>query len=170
MPAKRAKRRDSKDLKENPYAGITGKLGHDNLRSNFKLKSQAELHERTSKKQKKLSQATKQLKLMKKEKIKKRQDNVAVRKNILLLFCFFISYLSSYLPYVTCLRISNNVIYIKWMVFLSLPFFCVQAKQKSREIDDAEDANFNKLVDNYRNKVMRLNRKKSKWYESSNKS
>lgn len=32
---------------------------------------------------------------------------------------------------------------------------------------DADDANFNKLLNNYRTKLKGINLKKSKWYESS---
>lgn len=92
VPAKRVKVRKSNDLDEKPYAGTTSKLGQDKLRSNFNLKSQAELHTRTVKKQKKLNKVTKQLDVMKKEKTKKKQDNMPVRY-INFQYIFYISYL-----------------------------------------------------------------------------
>lgn len=79
VPAKRVKVRKLNDLDEKSYAGMTSKLGQDKLRSNFNLKSQADLHTRTVKKQKKLSKATKQLNVVKKEKTKNKQDNMPVR-------------------------------------------------------------------------------------------
>lgn len=79
VPAKRIKIRKINELNERPYAGMASKLGQDKLRSNFNLKSQAELHTRTVKKQKKLNKATKQLDVAKKEKTKKKQDNMPVR-------------------------------------------------------------------------------------------
>lgn len=117
VPAKRVKVRKLKDPNEKSFAGTAGKLGQDKLRSNFNLKSQAELHKRTVKKQKKLNKATKQLNVVKKEKIKNKQDNMPIKKT-----------------------------------------------KKS----DADDANFNKLLNNYRNKLKGIDLKKSKWYESSN--
>lgn len=77
VSTKRVKVRKLND--EKSYAGITSKLGQDKLRSNFNLKSQAELHTQTVKKQKKLSKATKQLDIVKKEKAQKKQDNMPVR-------------------------------------------------------------------------------------------
>lgn len=79
VSAKRVKVRKLNDSDEKPYAGMTSKLGQDKLRSNFNLKSQAELHMRAVKKQKKLSKVTKQLDIVKKEKVKKKQDNKPVR-------------------------------------------------------------------------------------------
>lgn len=79
VPAKRIKARKLNDLDEKSYTGITSKLGQDKLRSNFSLKSQADLHTRTVKKQKKLNKATKQLNIVKKEKRKNKQDNMPVR-------------------------------------------------------------------------------------------
>ncbi|XP_028047298.1 RNA-binding protein 28 isoform X2 [Monomorium pharaonis] len=76
VSVKRVKVRKSNDLDEKPYAGMIGKVGYDKLRSNFNLKSQAELHTRTVKKQKKLKKTTKQLEIVKKEKIKRKQDNI----------------------------------------------------------------------------------------------
>lgn len=78
VPAKRIKARKLNDLDEKSYAGITSKLGQDKLRSNFNLKSQADLHTQTVKKQKKLNKATKQLNIVKKEKRKNKQDNMPV--------------------------------------------------------------------------------------------
>lgn len=75
------------ELNEKPYTGITGKLGQDKLRSNFKLKSQAELHMRTMKKQKKLTKTIKQLEVAEKAKIKKMQDNMPVRLFIYFIYC-----------------------------------------------------------------------------------
>lgn len=74
------------ELNEKPYTGITSKLGQDKLRSNFKLKSQAELHKRTTKKQKKLTKTIKQLEVAKKVKTKKMQDNMPVRYIIYYIF------------------------------------------------------------------------------------
>ncbi|XP_018051316.1 PREDICTED: RNA-binding protein 28 isoform X1 [Atta colombica] len=116
VPTKRVKVRKLNDQEEKSYAGMTSKLGQDKLRSNFNLKSQAELHTMTVKKQKKLNKAAKQLNIVKQEKIKKRQDSMPLKK----------------------------------------------AKKL-----DADDANFNKLLNNYRNKLKGIDLKKSKWYESS---
>ncbi|XP_012061488.1 PREDICTED: RNA-binding protein 28 [Atta cephalotes] len=116
VPTKRVKVRKLNDQEEKSYAGMTSKLGQDKLRSNFNLKSQAELHTMTVKKQKKLNKAAKQLNVVKQEKIKKRQDSMPLKK----------------------------------------------AKKL-----DADDANFNKLLNNYRNKLKGIDLKKSKWYESS---
>ncbi|XP_024883836.1 RNA-binding protein 28-like [Temnothorax curvispinosus] len=116
VSAKRVKVRKLNDPDDKPYAGTTGKLGQDKLRSNFNLKSQAELHTRAVKKQKKMSKTIKQLDIVKKEKAKNKQDNMPVK----------------------------------------------QTKKF-----DADDANFNKLLNNYRNKLKGINLKKSKWYESS---
>lgn len=41
-------------------------------------------------------------------------------------------------------------------------------KQKKKL--DADDTNFNNLLDTYRNKLKGINLKKSKWYESSKES
>ncbi|KYN07053.1 PREDICTED: RNA-binding protein 28 [Cyphomyrmex costatus] len=112
---KRVKVRKLND-QEKSYAGMTSKLGQDKLRSNFNLKSQAALHTMTVKKQKKLNKTAKQLNIVKKEKMKKRQDNIPLKK----------------------------------------------AKKF-----DADDAKFNKLLNNYRNKLKGIDLKKSKWYESS---
>jgi len=79
ISAKRVKVKKLNNLNEKPYAGMTSKLGQDKLRSNFNLKSQAELHMRTVKKQKKLNKVIKQLDIVKKEKTKKKQDNIPVR-------------------------------------------------------------------------------------------
>lgn len=76
------------ELNEKSYTGITSKLGQDKLRSNFKLKSQANLHMRTMKKQKKLTKTIKQLEVMKKAKTKKMQDNMPVRYMISSIFYF----------------------------------------------------------------------------------
>ncbi|XP_011257211.2 RNA-binding protein 28 [Camponotus floridanus] len=70
------------ELNEKSYTGITGKLGQDKLRSNFKLKSQADLHMRTMKKQKKLTKTIKQLEVVKKAKTKKMQDNMPATKQV----------------------------------------------------------------------------------------
>ncbi|KYN22776.1 PREDICTED: RNA-binding protein 28 [Trachymyrmex cornetzi] len=115
VPTKRVKVRKLNDQEEKSYAGMTSKFGQDKLRSNFNLKSQADLHTMTVKKQKKLNKAAKQLNIVKQEKIKKRQDNVPLKK----------------------------------------------AKKF-----DTDDANFNKLLNNYRNKLKGIDLKKSKWYES----
>ncbi|KAL6258760.1 hypothetical protein P5V15_010708 [Pogonomyrmex californicus] len=117
ISAKRVKVRKLNDSDEKPYTGITSKLGQDKLRSKFKLKTQAELHMRAIKKQKKLNKTTKQLNIVKKEKIKEKQDNKTMK----------------------------------------------QTKKF-----DADDTNFNKLLNNYRNKLKGIDLKKSKWYESSN--
>ncbi|XP_018299989.1 RNA-binding protein 28 isoform X2 [Mycetomoellerius zeteki] len=116
VPTKRVKVRKLNDQEEKSYAGMTSKLGQDKLRSNFNLKSQAVLHTTTVKKQKKLNKAAKQLNIVKKEKIKKRQDSMPLKKT---------------------------------------------------KKFDADDANFNKLLNNYRNKLKGIDLKKSKWYESS---
>lgn len=63
-----------------PYAGITGKLGQDKLRSKYNLKSQAQLHTQSVKKEKKLSKAAKELKIARKEKARRRQENMPVRR------------------------------------------------------------------------------------------
>lgn len=76
------------ELNEKLYTGITSKLGQDKLRSNFKIKSQAELHMRTMKKQKKLTKTIKQLEVAKKAKTKKIQDNMPVRYMISSIFYF----------------------------------------------------------------------------------
>ncbi|KAG5321548.1 RBM28 protein, partial [Acromyrmex heyeri] len=86
VPTKRVKVRKLNDQEEKSYAGMTSKL------------------------------AAKQLNIVKQEKIKKRQDNVPLKK-------------------------AKNF--------------------------DADDANFNKLLNNYRNKLKGIDLKKSKWYESS---
>lgn len=117
ISAKRVKVRKLNDPDEKPYTGMISKLGHDKLRSNFNLKSQVELHTRTVKKQNKFNKATKQLENVKKEKIKRKQDNMPMKKTKKL---------------------------------------------------DADDINFNKLLNNYRNKLKGIDFKKSKWYESSN--
>lgn len=92
VPAKRVKVRKLNVPNEKPYVGTTSKLGQDKLRSNFNLKSQAELHTRTVKKQKKLSKTIKQLDIVKKEKTKKKQDNMPVR--YILILYIYISYIS----------------------------------------------------------------------------
>ena len=79
VSTKRVKVRKLNDQEEKSYAGMISKLGQDKLRSNFNLKSQAELHTMTVKKQKKLNKAAKQLNIVKQEKIKKRQDSMPVR-------------------------------------------------------------------------------------------
>lgn len=79
LPNNPVKAKKLNDLNEKPYAGIVGKLGHDKLRSNFNLRSQAKLHMRVTKKEKKLNRATKQADITKKEKAKKKQGNVPVR-------------------------------------------------------------------------------------------
>lgn len=79
VPAKRVKARKSNDLEEKSYAGIAAKVGQNNLRSNFKLKSQVALHTQTVKKQRKLNKAKKQLKIIKQEKAKNKRDNMPVR-------------------------------------------------------------------------------------------
>lgn len=89
VPAKRVKVKKLNDISEKPYSGMTSKLGQTKLRSNFNLKSQAELHMQTVKKQKKLNKVSKQLDIMKKEKIKKKQDNMSVR----FLIYFIVSYI-----------------------------------------------------------------------------
>ncbi|EZA60041.1 RNA-binding protein [Ooceraea biroi] len=119
VPIKRLKARKSDNSDEKPYAGITGNLGQDRLRSNYNLKSQAQLHMQTVKKQKKVNKMTKELKTLKKEKAKRRQENMPV-------------------------------------------------KQKKKF--DEDDANFNKLLNNYRSKLKGINLKKSKWYESTSQS
>lgn len=122
IPTKRIKARKviENELNEKSYTGITSKLGQDKLRSNFKLKSQAELHMRAVKKQKKLTKTIKQLEVAKKAKTKKMQDNMATMKQV-----------------------------------------------KKCDLD-ANDTNFNMLLNNYRSKLKGINIKKSKWYESSN--
>lgn len=98
VSAKRVKGRKLNDSNEKPYSGMTSKLGQSKLRSNFNLKSQAELHMQTVKKQRKLSKASKQLDIVKKEKIKKKQDNMPVRyiSNLSYLIFYFIKYILSY--------------------------------------------------------------------------
>ncbi|CAL1689512.1 unnamed protein product [Lasius platythorax] len=84
IPIKRVKDRKviENESNEKSYTGIIGKLGQDKLRSNFKLKSQAELHMRAMKKQKKLSKTIKQLEAAKKAKTKKMQDNMPTTKRV----------------------------------------------------------------------------------------
>lgn len=94
VPVKRFKARKSDDLNEKPYAGVTSKLGQDKLRSNYNLKSQAQLHRQTIKKRKKLDKVTKELKIMKKEKAKKKQENMPVRQIHIIYLVVFIIYLS----------------------------------------------------------------------------
>lgn len=92
VPVKRVKVKKLNDSNEKPYSGITSKLGQNKLRSNFNLKSQAELHIHTVKKQRKLNKVSKQLDIVKKEKIKKKQDNIPVRYILI----FIISYILFY--------------------------------------------------------------------------
>lgn len=113
VPAKRIKARKSNDLEEKSYAGIAAKVGQDNLRSNFKLKSQAAVHTRKVKKQKKLDKAKKQQKIVQREKAKNKRENMPIKQ------------------------------------------------KKKTNTDD-----FNKLVNNYRNKLKNIDLKK-KWYESN---
>lgn len=80
IPTKRVKKvRKTDDSSEKSYTGIVGKLGQDKLRSNFNLKSQAELHGQAVRKEKKLNKTIKHSEVMKKEKMKKKQDNMPVR-------------------------------------------------------------------------------------------
>lgn len=88
----KARRVNEKELNKKSYTGITSKLGEDKLRSNFTLKSQAKLHMRTMKKQKKLTKTIKQSETAKKEKKKKMQDNMPVRYNDLIYILFYILY------------------------------------------------------------------------------
>ncbi|KAL0117999.1 hypothetical protein PUN28_008993 [Cardiocondyla obscurior] len=76
VPSKKIKIGKLNNSEEKSFVGITSKLGHGNLRSNFKLKSQIQLHTQTVKKQKKLKKAVKQRNIQRKEKIKKKQDNI----------------------------------------------------------------------------------------------
>jgi hypothetical protein len=87
---KRLKVRKSDDSNEKPYAGVIAKLGQDKLRSNYKLKSQAQLHMQTTKKQKKLHKMTKELKMMKKEKAREKQENMPVRHKFIIYFLIYI--------------------------------------------------------------------------------
>lgn len=90
---KRVKRRKSDDSNETLYAGITGQLGQNKLRSNFNLESQAALHVRTIKKERKLRKTTKQTEVAKKEKAKKKQENMLVRYLFIIYFTLFTFYI-----------------------------------------------------------------------------
>lgn len=100
--ATRAKIRKSNDSNEMPYSGIISKLGQNKLRSNFNLKSQAELHMQAIKKQRKLNKASKQLNIAKKEKMKKKQDNMPVRyiPNIFYRILYFNFSKSNYIEFI----------------------------------------------------------------------
>lgn len=84
IPTKRFKTRKvtETDSNEKSYAGTISKLGQDKLRSTFNLKSQAELHMRTVKKQKKVTKTMKQLQAAKKAKTQKIQDNMPTVKQV----------------------------------------------------------------------------------------
>lgn len=88
----KARRVNENELNKKSYTGITGNLGEDKLRSNFTLKSQAKLHMRTVKKQKKLTKTIKQSETAKKAKKKKMQDNMPVRYIDLIYILFYTSY------------------------------------------------------------------------------
>lgn len=89
LPNKRAKREKLDDSSVKPYAGVSGKLGQDKLRSNFHLRSQAALHARSVKKERRLRKATKQTEVTKKERAKKKQERMPVRRLFIIYFTLF---------------------------------------------------------------------------------
>lgn len=89
-PRKKVKIRKSDDTNVEPYTGISSKLGQNKLRSNFNLKSQAVLHARTTKKQKKLNKAIKESQIRKKERAQKQQEHISVTINLIQILCCII--------------------------------------------------------------------------------
>lgn len=107
IPTKRFKTRKvtETDSNEKSYAGTISKLGQDKLRSTFNLKSQAELHMRTVKKQKKVTKTMKQLQAAKKAKTQKIQDNMPVRYiDLLYIFLYTLIYYIFHSVYCYTLR------------------------------------------------------------------
>ncbi|XP_076179662.1 RNA-binding protein 28 [Ptiloglossa arizonensis] len=71
VPKKKFKSEITNELNKKPYAGMVGKPGENTLRSKFKLKTQAQLHYETVKKEKKMKKSSKMLE----EKKRQRNEN-----------------------------------------------------------------------------------------------
>lgn len=100
VATKKLKTENVDEFSKKPYAGMIGKPGVNKLRSKHNLKTQAIVHNRTIKKEKKIKKSSKKLDIKRKQKI---NDKNKIKVNI-----FKISILCIYL----FLNLLNHLYYI----------------------------------------------------------
>lgn len=107
VATKKLKTENVDEFSKKPYAGMIGKPGVNKLRSKHNLKTQAIVHNRTIKKEKKIKKSSKKLDIKRKQKI---NDKNKIKVNI-----FKISIL--------CIHLFLNLLNHLYYIFYSLYIF-----------------------------------------------